>query len=42
MGLTKAAMAESLFNEMGLNKKEALVLVNLYFEELVSTLAVFD
>ena len=39
MGLTKAAMAESLFNELGLNKKEARELVDLYFEELVATLA---
>ena len=40
MGLTKVDMAESLFNELGLNKREALVLVNLYFEELIATLAV--
>ena len=40
MGLTKAAMAESLFNELGLNKREARELVDLYFEELVATLAV--
>ncbi len=33
-------MAESLFNEMGLNKKEARELVDLYFEELVASLAV--
>ena len=39
MALTKAAMAESLFNELGLNQREALVLVDLYFEELVATLA---
>ena len=32
-------MAESLFNELGLNKKEARELVDLYFEELVATLA---
>ena len=31
-------MAESLFNEMGLNKKEARELVDLFFEELVATL----
>ncbi len=40
MSLTKADMAESLFNEMGLNKKEARELVDLYFEELVASLAV--
>ncbi len=39
MGLTKAAMAESLFNELGLNKREARELVDLYFEELVACLA---
>ena len=32
-------MAESLFNEMGLNKKEARELVDLYFEELIASLA---
>ena len=40
MALTKADMAESLFNEMGLNKKEARELVDLYFQELVACLAV--
>ena len=39
MGLTRAAMAESLFNEMGLNKKEARELIDLYFEELIAYLA---
>ena len=33
-------MAQSLFDELGLNKREARVLVDLYFEELVATLAV--
>ena len=33
-------MAESLFNEMGLNRREALELVNSYFEELTASLAV--
>ncbi len=33
-------MAESLFNELGLNKKEARELVDLYFEELIASLAV--
>ncbi len=34
MALTKAAMAESLFNEMGLNKKDARELVDLFIQEL--------
>jgi len=33
-------MAESLFNELGLNKYEARELVNLFFQELVASLAV--
>ncbi len=33
-------MAESLFNEMGLNKKEARELVDSFFEELIASLAV--
>ena len=33
-------MAESLFNETGLNKKEARDLVHLFFQELVACLAV--
>ncbi len=33
-------MAESLFNEMGLNKREARERVDLTFEELVASLAV--
>ncbi len=40
MALTKADMAESLFNELGLNKNEARELVNSYFEELTASLAV--
>ncbi len=40
MSLTKADMAESLFNELGLNKNEARELVHLCFEELVASLAV--
>jgi len=39
MALTKADMAESLFNELGLNKREARELVDLIFEELVACLA---
>jgi len=38
MALTQADMAESLFNEMGLNKKEARDLVHLFFQELVASL----
>ncbi len=40
MALTKADMAESLFNELGLNKREARELVDLCFQELVACLAV--
>ncbi len=40
MALTQADMAESLFNERGLNKKEARDLVHLFFQELVASLAV--
>ncbi len=40
MALTKADMAESLFNKLGLNKRESRELVDLYFEELTASLAV--
>ena len=40
MALTKADMAESLFNELGLNRSEARGLINSYFEELIASLAV--
>ena len=40
MSLTKAGMAESLFNEIGLNKKEARELVNSFFAELIASLVV--
>jgi len=40
MALTQAGMAEGLFNEMGLNKKEARELVHLFFQELEASLAV--
>ncbi len=40
MALTKADMAESLFNKLGLNKKEARELVALFFQELEASLAV--
>ncbi len=39
MALTKADMVESLFNELGLNKREALELIDLYFHQLVACLA---
>ncbi len=39
MALTKEDMAESLFNELGLNKREARELVDLYFHQLVACLA---
>jgi len=40
MALTRADMAESLFNKLGLNKREARELVDLCFEELAASLAV--
>ncbi len=40
MALTKADMAESLFNELGLNKREAHDLVDLFFQEMKASLAV--
>jgi integration host factor subunit alpha len=39
MALTKADMAESLFNELGLNKREARELVNCFYEDLRAALA---
>jgi integration host factor subunit alpha len=39
MALTKADMRKSLFNDMGLNKKEARELVGLFFQELEASLA---
>ncbi len=39
MALTKADMTEFLFNELGLNKREAHELVDLYFQELKASLA---
>jgi len=38
MALTRAGMAESLFNELGLNKREARELVDLFFEKLRDSL----
>ena len=40
MALTKSDMAESLFNELGLNKREARELVDSFFEDLRAALAV--
>ena len=40
MALTKADMVESLFNELGLNKREARELVDSFFEDLRAALAV--
>ncbi len=39
MALTRADMAKSLFNELGLNKNEGRELVDLFFQELVAALA---
>ncbi|MGH8397296.1 MAG: integration host factor subunit alpha [Gammaproteobacteria bacterium] len=39
MALTKAEMAEALFEELGLNKREAKELVDLFFEEVRFALA---
>ncbi len=39
MSLTKTDMAESLFNEIGLNRREARELVDLFFQELEASLA---
>ncbi len=38
MALTKTDMAKSLFNEIGLNKKEARELVDSFFQELEASL----
>jgi integration host factor, alpha subunit len=38
MSLTKAAMAERLFEELGLNKREAKDLVEQFFEEISKAL----
>ncbi len=39
MALTKAEMAEALFQDMGLNKREARELVEMFFEELRTALS---
>ncbi len=38
MALTKAAIAEHLFEELGLNKREAKEVVEMFFEEIRSAL----
>lgn len=38
MALTKAGMAEKLYAELGLNKREAKELVDLFFEEIRAAL----
>ncbi len=38
MALTKAEMAEALFEELGLNKREAKELVDLFFDEIRNAL----
>ena len=38
MALTKADFAESLFDELGLNKREAKEMVDLFFEEIKDSL----
>jgi integration host factor subunit alpha len=38
MALTKADMAEKLFDELGLNKREAKEMVEMFFEEIRSSL----
>ncbi|MDM8559345.1 integration host factor subunit alpha [Candidatus Parabeggiatoa sp. HSG14] len=38
MALTKATMAEKLFYDMGLNKREAKEIVDLFFEEVRTAL----
>ncbi|MHB1565119.1 MAG: integration host factor subunit alpha [Acidiferrobacter sp.] len=39
MALTKADLAESLFQELGLNKREAKEFVELFFEKIGETLS---
>ncbi len=39
MALTKADLAESLYNELGLNKREAKEFVELFFEKIRASLA---
>jgi integration host factor subunit alpha len=39
MALTKAEIAEALFDQLGLNKREARELVDLFFEEVRGALS---
>jgi integration host factor subunit alpha len=39
MALTKADFAENLYDELGLNKREAKEIVELFFEEIKDSLA---
>jgi len=39
MALTKADLAENLFNELGLNKREAKEFVEFFFEKIRTALA---
>ena len=39
MALTKAEIAEALFDQLGLNKRDARELVDLFFEELRAALS---
>lgn len=39
MGLTKDALVKKLYDEIGLSKRDANVLVNLFFEEIKACLA---
>ncbi|MCS5565297.1 MAG: integration host factor subunit alpha [Methylococcales bacterium] len=38
MAITKATLAERLYNELGLNKREAKEMIDLFFEEIKSSL----
>ena len=42
MALTKAEMAEALFNQLGLNKREAKDMVETFFEEIREALEAGD
>ncbi len=42
MALTKADLAEQLYDKLGLNKREAKEIVELFFEEIKASLEVGD
>jgi len=42
MAVTKAVLAERLYNQLGLNKREAKEIVELFFEELKNALEAGD